>query len=117
MGIPLINQAMTHFKSQVLLNLNEVPYGSCIAYGELAKQSGFPGYARQVGQIIKKLPKDTTLPWHRVVNAQHRISFAENTDGYLRQKERLEKEGWVIIGNKLTLNENALSRQKAPLNM
>lgn len=117
MGIPLINQAMTHFKSQVLLNLNEVPYGSCIAYGELAKQSGFPGYARQVGQIIKKLPKDTKLPWHRVVNAQHRISFAENTDGYLRQKERLEKEGWVIIGNKLTLNENASSRQKAPLNM
>ena len=54
---------------------------------------------------MKKLPKDTKLPWHRVVNAQRRISFAENTDGYLRQKEKLEKEGWVIVGNKLTLNE------------
>lgn len=106
MGIPLINQAMTHFKSQVLLVLSEIPYGNCIAYGELARQSGFPGYGRQVGQLMKKLPKDTKLPWHRVVNAQRRISFAENTDGYLRQKEKLEKEGWTIVGNKLTVNKN-----------
>ncbi|NLQ18916.1 cysteine methyltransferase [Marinomonas sp. M1K-6] len=98
---------MTHFKSQVFLILDALPQGECIAYGELAKQAGFPGYARQIGQLMKNLPKDTKLPWHRVVNSQRRISFAENTDAYLRQKARLKQEGWVIVGNKLTVNEKS----------
>ncbi|TYL47953.1 MGMT family protein [Marinomonas sp. IMCC 4694] len=102
----MTNQAMTQFKSQVLLILYELPAEQCITYGELAKQSGFPGYARQVGQLMKSLPKETTLPWHRVVNAQRKISFAENTEAYIRQKNALEEEGWLIIGNKLvTCNE------------
>lgn len=106
----MTNQPIDRFKSQVFHILSEIPKGECIAYGELAKLAGFPGYARQVGSLMKKLPKDTTLPWHRVVNAQHRISFGENTDGYLRQKEKLEKEGWVIVGNKLTINENPIKK-------
>lgn len=105
-----MNQPIDRFKSQVLHILNEIPKGECIAYGELAKLAGFPGYARQVGSLMKKLPKDTKLPWHRVINAQKRISFAENTDAYLRQKERLEQEGWVIVGNKLSLNENTTKK-------
>ena len=105
MGERVTNQAMNHFKSQVLVILNEVPAGECIAYGELAKQAGFPGYARQVGHLMKNLPKDTKLPWHRVVNSQRRISFAENTDAHTRQRTRLEQEGWVIVGTKLTINE------------
>ena len=101
----MTNQAMDHFKSQVFLILNEVPKGECIAYGELAKMAGFPGHARQVGFLMKKLPKDTKLPWHRVVNSQRKISFAENTDAYLRQRNKLENEGWIVVGNKLTVNE------------
>jgi methylated-DNA-protein-cysteine methyltransferase-like protein len=97
------NQAIDNFKSQVFLILNNVPHGECIAYGELAALAGFPNHARQVGAIMKNLPKDTNLPWHRVVNAQKRISFPENTEGYLRQKEKLEQEGWVIIGTKLAM--------------
>ncbi|WP_417528432.1 MGMT family protein [Marinomonas shanghaiensis] len=101
----MTNQAMTHFKSQVFLILNELPSGECIGYGELAKQAGFPGYARQVGHLMKNLPKDSKLPWHRVVNSQRKISFAENTDAYWQQRHKLESEGWIIVGNKLTLNE------------
>lgn len=106
MGERVTNQAMDHFKSQVLVILNEVPSGKCIAYGELAKQAGFPGYARQVGRLMKTLPKDTKLPWHRVVNSQRKISFAENTDAYIRQRTRLEQEGWIIVGTRLTINEH-----------
>ncbi|WP_269447806.1 MGMT family protein [Marinomonas sp. TW1] len=101
----MTNQAMTHFKSQVFLILHQSQTGECFSYGEIAKLAGFPGYARQVGQLLKKLPKDTKLPWYRVVNAQKRISFAEGTDAYIRQKEKLESEGWVVNGNKLTLND------------
>lgn len=106
MGKLMTNQAMDYFKSQVLLILNNIPAGEYIAYGELAKLAGFPGYARQVGHLMKTLPKDTKLPWHRVVNSQRKISFAENTDAYLRQRTKLEKEGWIIVGTKLTVNEN-----------
>lgn len=111
MGKQVTNQAMEHFKSQVLTILSEIPSGECISYGELAKQAGFPGYARQVGRLMKLLPKDTKLPWFRVVNSQRKISFAENTDAYLRQRTKLEEEGWVVVGNKLTLNERNHQRQ------
>jgi methylated-DNA-protein-cysteine methyltransferase related protein len=104
------NQPIDRFKSQVFHILSEIPKGECIAYGELAKLAGFPGYARQVGSLMKNLPNDTKLPWHRVINAQRRISFAENTDGYLRQKEKLEKEGWVIVGSKLAFNKNLIKK-------
>ncbi|WP_236037304.1 MGMT family protein [Marinomonas vulgaris] len=103
----MTNQAMVHFKSQVFLILSMVPAGECIAYGELAREAGFPGYARQVGHLLKQLPKDTRLPWHRVVNAQRRISFAENSDAYLNQKAKLEMEGWLVVGNKLVTNDSA----------
>ncbi len=101
MGNTVTNQAMTHFKSQVFLILHQSQAGECLSYGEIAKLAGFPGYARQVGQLLKKLPKDTKLPWHRVVNAQKCISFMEGSEAYFRQKEKLEAEGWVIMGCKL----------------
>lgn len=106
MGLHVTNQAMTHFKSQVLIILNNIPSGHCITYGELAKQAGFPNHARQVGTLLKSLPKNTKLPWYRVVNAKHHISFVEGSDAYERQRQKLEAEGWVIVGNKLTVNEN-----------
>ncbi|MCV2402847.1 MGMT family protein [Marinomonas sp. C2222] len=102
----MTNQAINGFKSQVLIVLNNIQEGQCIAYGELAKQAGFPNHARQVGTLLKNLPKDTKLPWHRVVNAKHHISFIEGSEAYERQKQKLEEEGWVILGNKLTVNEN-----------
>ncbi|MCB5160427.1 MGMT family protein [Marinomonas algarum] len=101
----MTNQAMHTFKSHVLYTLSTLSEGTCIAYGELAKQAGYPGYARQVGQLLKSLPEDTSLPWHRVVNAQRKISFAENSDAYLRQRQALEEEGWLIVGNKLVTND------------
>ena len=106
----MTNQPIDRFKSQVFHILSEIPKGECIAYGELAKLAGFPGYARQVGSLMKNLPNDTKLPWHRVINAQRRISFAENTEGYLRQKGKLEKEGWVIVGSKLAFNKNLIKK-------
>lgn len=106
----MTNQPIDHFKSQVFMILATIPTGECIAYGELAKLAGFPNHARQVGTMMKNLPKDTKLPWHRVVNAQRRISFPENTDGYLRQKKKLEEEGWIIIGTKLAITPNTTCR-------
>jgi methylated-DNA-protein-cysteine methyltransferase related protein len=92
---------MDEFNLRIYSILDALPTGETISYGELAKQSGFKGYARQVGQLLKQLPKDSALPWFRVINSKNEISFPIDSDAYLRQKEHLEKEGWRVVGKKV----------------
>ncbi|MFD1383700.1 MGMT family protein [Rhodanobacter aciditrophus] len=99
------NQEMDSFKSKVIFILSHLPAGHVISYGELAKQAGRPNNARQVGKILKELPKDTKLPWYRVVNSKRYISFTEGTEAYRRQRSALEQEGWVISGQRLIIKE------------
>lgn len=101
----MANQEIDDFKSKVIFILSHLPAGEVISYGELAKQAGYPRHARQVGSLLKKLPKDTKLAWHRVVNSKHHISFTEGTEAYLRQRHALEMEGWVITGQRLLTKE------------
>jgi methylated-DNA-protein-cysteine methyltransferase-like protein len=76
--------------------LASVPIGTTIAYGELASVAGFPGRARWVGRMLSQLPGDTQLPWHRVTNAQRRISFPLGSDRFIEQSIRLQREGLQI---------------------
>ncbi|WP_315856972.1 MGMT family protein [Microbulbifer agarilyticus] len=89
--------------SRICLALAQVPTGRVVTYGGLAEMAGLPRAARLVGQTLRKLPRDTTLPWHRVLNAQGRISIPE--PGYQRQKSRLEAEGIVLIHGKVDLKQ------------
>ncbi|MBM6550110.1 MGMT family protein [Marinomonas ostreistagni] len=100
-----MNQASDEFKSQVLFILAHLPAGEVISYGELARQAGQPKQSRLVGHILKRLPAEHTLPWHRVVNSKRAISFLEGSDGYQRQRALLENEGWVIVGQRLITKE------------
>ncbi|MFL0801723.1 MAG: MGMT family protein [Agarilytica sp.] len=72
--------------------LSQVPSGKVVTYGYLAKLAGLGNAARFAGTTLKKLPKDTKLPWHRVVNAQGKISFPESHPGFERQKSLLMSE-------------------------
>ena len=80
-----------------------IPYGNVLSYGQVAKLCGFPNHARFVGATLKRLPKDTALPWHRVVNAKGEISFPEDSEAYNRQLSLLEKEGVTFKNGKLSL--------------
>jgi len=82
-----------------------IPKGKVATYGQIARLAGYPGYARFVGSTLKKLPKDTTLPWHRVINAQGKLSFPENSSAYKKQKSLLESEGVVFKNAKLSLTD------------
>lgn len=81
----------------------EIPAGHVLTYGEVARLSGMPRYARRVSQAMRWAPRKLALPWHRVINAQGRISFPEDSSGFRRQKDLLEGEGVVFINGKVDL--------------
>ena len=78
-----------------------IPAGQVLSYGAVAKLAGLPGYARYVGGVLKDLPSDTDLPWHRVINAKGEISFPVGSAQYRKQRERLEDEGVTFVGRKV----------------
>jgi methylated-DNA-protein-cysteine methyltransferase related protein len=74
--------------------VRRVPRGSVSTYGEIAVLAGFPGQARLVGYALHALPGHTTVPWHRIINAQGGISMGRaHPGGDLVQRQRLEAEG------------------------
>jgi methylated-DNA-protein-cysteine methyltransferase-like protein len=50
-------------------------------YGQIAELIGAFGCARQVGWALRRLKLPSTIPWHRVVNAQGRISMSLSREG------------------------------------
>lgn len=82
---------MDDFSAQIYTQVHQIPYGKVSTYGEIAKFSGFPGYARHVGRLMATLPEGSTIPWHRVVNAKGMISLTGND--LIRQREKLLAEG------------------------
>lgn len=91
-----------NFDDLIYTALSQVPYGHTVSYGALARLAGYQNHARHVGRLLKNLPTDTQLPWHRVVNSQGKISLPEGSDGYKEQRARLLSEGILIKNNRIT---------------
>ena len=72
-----------------------VPEGSVATYGQIAALAGLSGPtgARQVGYALAGLPFDSTVPWHRVINAEGKISPRADPDAAIIQRSLLEDEG------------------------
>jgi len=83
--------------------VSEIPSGHVLTYGEVARLSGMPRAARRVSQALRRAPRGMELPWHRVINAQGKISFPEDSGGWMRQKDKLENEGVVFLNGKVDL--------------
>jgi methylated-DNA-protein-cysteine methyltransferase-like protein len=81
----------------------EIPAGHVLTYGEVARLSGMPKAARRVSQALRRAPGSMNLPWHRVINAQGKISFPEDSGGWQRQKDLLETEGVAFLRGKIDL--------------
>lgn len=80
-----------------------IPRGHVLTYGEVARLAGLPRAARRVSQAMRRAPRGVELPWHRVVNAQGKISFPEDSNGYRRQRALLQEEGIVFQGDRIDL--------------
>jgi len=61
-------------------------------YGKIAALAGLPTQARLVGYALHALPRNSKVPWHRVINAQRKISIRSTSDAAVIQRSLLERE-------------------------
>lgn len=90
----MIDQA---FSQSVWQTVHHIPYGRVASYGQIAKLAGYPGYARQVGYLLKHLPEDSIIPWYRVVNSQGKLALKGESAS--EQQRLLAAEGVVFKKN------------------
>ena len=79
----------------------DIPFGNVASYGQIAELAGLPKGARRVGRCLSRLPRETRLPWHRVVNASGGISLSGSAGQ--RQRELLLDEGVAFDGDRVKL--------------
>ena len=48
----------------------QIPRGRVATYGQIAELAGISRQARRVGYALSALPKNSGVPWHRVINAK-----------------------------------------------
>lgn len=73
--------------------VKQIPAGRVATYGDVARMAGMPRSARVVGYALHAL-SDSSVPWHRVVNARGELSLGkvDTTEG-IEQRILLEDEG------------------------
>ena len=59
----------TPFQLQVWEELQRIPYGETLSYGELAQRMGNPSASRAVGAANGRNPIPIVIPCHRVIGA------------------------------------------------
>jgi methylated-DNA-protein-cysteine methyltransferase-like protein len=90
---------------RIYATVKKIPKGRVTTYGTVARLAGFAGQARLVGYALSALPAGTALPWHRVINAQGRLSLERSSSGAgVTQRLRLEAEGVKVdAGGRVSL--------------
>ncbi len=82
------------FRRRVYEVVRRIPAGRVTTYGDVATMVGSPRVARQVGWALAALgPEDDDVPWHRVINAQGRITIKGDLLRPDEQRRRLIEEG------------------------
>ena len=108
------------FAERVYAIVRRIPRASVTTYGHIAMLAGAPHHARHVGQALRDLPPDlawsdamapplsgkpygeraqanvAAIPWHRVVNAQGRVSPRGDGKSSVVQVTLLRSEGLEV---------------------
>lgn len=98
-----MNESTDSEPQRILQTIHSIPKGTVATYGLIARLAGLPGKARYVGYILKTLPSESSIPWHRVINAQGKISFPKDSEAYQQQKQRLVAEGIIFTDHRVSL--------------
>lgn len=84
----------------ILAAVRAIPRGRVATYGQIARLAGLGGQARRAGYALAALTAGSRVPWHRVVNAEGRISARSGDRGVeILQRRLLEREGVRFDGS------------------
>lgn len=96
--------------------VRRIPRGRVATYGQVAAVAGLAKQPRLAGYALHKLPQSSSVPWHRVINAQGRLSFPPRSAPWREQRRRLEAEGVVFLAGRVELARYGWQRgREAPL--
>ena len=80
-----------------------IPRGKVATYGQIAALAGSPKAARAVGMCMKTNPHIPTIPCHRVVASDGKLTGYSAGEGLKTKREMLEAEGVVFVGDRVNL--------------
>lgn len=91
----ILSAMKTHspFYQSVWKACAEIPKGQVRTYGWIAKRIGKPKSARAVGMALGKNPFAPTVPCHRVVGADGRLTGYSGAGGVAQKRRMLKAEG------------------------
>ncbi len=89
-----------NFKKAVYDIVRLIPEGRATSYGAIARAAGYPNMSRMVGALMSGNGEED-IPAHRVVNSQGCLSGRFAFETPTKMQELLEKEGVVIVDNKI----------------
>jgi methylated-DNA-protein-cysteine methyltransferase-like protein len=93
------------FDREVYAVVRRIPAGRTVSYGQVAAMLGRPRAARAVGGAMRRCPPG--VPWHRVLNAEGRISRRTRSASMLTQRMLLEREGVTLRRGRVDMARHA----------
>jgi methylated-DNA-protein-cysteine methyltransferase-like protein len=86
------------FTRAVIATIEKIPRGEISTYGEVAQESGYPGAARAVGNLLRTVPG---LPWWRVITSTGRLVPSKEAE----HARLLRAEGINVMRGRVTMGE------------
>ncbi len=100
------------FRERVYALSQQIPKGKVMTYGQIAEFLGSPGAARAVGVCMKENPDNNSIPCHRVVASDGKLT-GYAFGGVVAKKKILEEEGVAFIGNRVNLSESQWNKDSS----
>jgi methylated-DNA-protein-cysteine methyltransferase-like protein len=91
-----VNDNSNNFYRRVGNTVAAIPPGRVASYGQIAELAGHRRGARLIGRALGRAPNRAELPWHRVLNAQGKISIPPGHTAHQEQIRRLIDESVCV---------------------
>lgn len=91
--------------------IEQIPRGCVASYGQIAELAGNRRWARVVGYALHAVPAGSSLPCHRVVTKEGRVSSAFGNDICNRQTELLKAEGVEFLDDHVDMKKYQWKRR------
>lgn len=94
------------FRQRVYSLTKQIPKGKVMTYGQIAQLVGSPGAARAVGVCMKENSDPKSIPCHRVVASNGKLTGYAFGQGIATKEQLLKKEGVRFKDNKVDLKSS-----------